>query len=108
MNGDPMSSDSRVAIDEAQCDNLGVYVSPISAWEIAALVAKKRLQLTLAPETWFETLLGQPGVVWYRCRRGFSSHRRFCPILLRGIRPTESSPLRRGNLVYRSLLATVI
>jgi PIN domain nuclease of toxin-antitoxin system len=62
MNGDPMSSDSRVAIDEAQCDNLGVYVSPISAWEIATLVAKKRLQLTLAPGTWFETLLGQPGV----------------------------------------------
>ena len=62
MNGDTMSSASRKAIAAAQAENLGVHVSPISAWEIATLVAKDRLQLTLTPEAWFDALLSLPGV----------------------------------------------
>lgn len=62
MNGDPMSEDSRASITAAQTGNLGIYVSPITAWEIATLVAKKRIQLTLAPEIWFDSLLGFAGV----------------------------------------------
>ena len=62
MNGDALSSASRAAIAAAQADNMGVYVSPISAWEIATLVAKNRLQLTLTPEAWFMALLALPGV----------------------------------------------
>jgi len=61
-NGDPMSEASRAAIREAQASHEGVYVSPISAWEIATLAAKGRLQLTLAPEVWFAALLALPGV----------------------------------------------
>jgi PIN domain nuclease of toxin-antitoxin system len=41
---------------------VGVYVSPFTSWEIGTLIAKGRLQLTLSPEVWFETLLALPGV----------------------------------------------
>lgn len=62
MNGDPISKESRAAIAAAQTENLGVYVSPMTAWEIATLGAKNRLQLTLSAEAWFDTLLRLPGV----------------------------------------------
>jgi PIN domain nuclease of toxin-antitoxin system len=62
MNGDPMSPASLDAIAAAQAENTGVYVSPMTAWEIATLVAKNRLRLSLSPEAWFEALLGLGGV----------------------------------------------
>jgi PIN domain nuclease of toxin-antitoxin system len=62
VNGDPMSADSRASITAAQTENLGVYVSPMTAWEVATLVAKNRLQLALSPEAWFDALLGLVGV----------------------------------------------
>jgi PIN domain nuclease of toxin-antitoxin system len=62
VNGDPMSADSRASITAAQTENLGVYVSPMTAWEVATLVAKNRLQLALSPEAWFDALLGLAGV----------------------------------------------
>lgn len=60
-NGDTMSSESRAAIAAAQA-GAGVFVSPISAWEIATLVARNRLQLTPTPEAWFARLIDLPGV----------------------------------------------
>ena len=57
-----MSADSRASITVAQTENLGVYVSPMTAWEVATLVAKNRLQLALSPEAWFDALLGLAGV----------------------------------------------
>ncbi|MGP1395253.1 MAG: type II toxin-antitoxin system VapC family toxin [Inquilinaceae bacterium] len=62
MNGDGMSGASLAAIRAAQQHNVGVYVSPITAWEIGVLVAKNRLALTQPPETWFAGLLAQTGV----------------------------------------------
>lgn len=62
VNGDPMSADSRASITAAQTENLGVYVSPMTAWEVATLVAKNRLRLALSPEAWFDALLGLVGV----------------------------------------------
>jgi PIN domain nuclease of toxin-antitoxin system len=62
MNGDPMSVGSRAAVAAAQAGNLGVHVSPMTAWEIATLVAKNRLRLSLSPETWFDALLALAGV----------------------------------------------
>ena len=62
MNRSPLSSVSRSAIRSAQTANLGVYLSPFTAWEIGTLVAKGRLHLTLSPEVWFESLLELPGV----------------------------------------------
>jgi PIN domain nuclease of toxin-antitoxin system len=62
MNGDPMSQESRDTISTAQVQNLGVYISPISAWEIGTLTARNRIQLALDPEIWFERLLDLPGL----------------------------------------------
>ena len=62
MSGDPITPSSREQIRLARAANLGVYLSPFTAWEIGTLVAKGRLQLTLSPEVWFETLLELPGV----------------------------------------------
>jgi PIN domain nuclease of toxin-antitoxin system len=60
-NGDTMSSQSRAAIAEAQT-SAGVFVSPITAWEVATLVARNRLLMTLAPEVWFDRLIDLPGI----------------------------------------------
>ena len=62
MSGAPISEESRSAVLNARAANAGVYVSPFTAWEIGTLVSKGRLQLTLSPEVWFETLLALPGV----------------------------------------------
>ena len=62
MNGDRMSAQSRASVVAAQTANLGVYVSPMTAWEIAILVSKNKLQLSLSPEAWFDALLGFTGV----------------------------------------------
>ncbi len=62
LAGDPMSDASRVAIHNARAANAGVYVSPFTAWEIGTLTAKGRIQLTLSPEVWFETLLALPSM----------------------------------------------
>jgi PIN domain nuclease of toxin-antitoxin system len=62
MSRAPLSAASRAAIRSAQTANLGVYLSPITAWEIGTLVAKGRLHLTLSPEVWLDTLLALPGV----------------------------------------------
>ena len=62
MDGAPMSPPAREAIRSAQRGHAGVFVSPITAWEIGALVAKGRIQLSRSPEMWFDTLLGLPGV----------------------------------------------
>ena len=61
LNGDPMSSESREAIRRAQIKARGVYVSPISAWEIGTLVGRGKLQLSLTPEAWFAGVLALPG-----------------------------------------------
>ena len=39
-----------------------LFVSPISAWEIANLVAKGKIALTMSPEVWFEHFCDLPGV----------------------------------------------
>ncbi len=62
MDAEPMSPDSLAAIRAAQRSHAGVFVSPISAWELATLVHRNRIQLNRSPEVWFETLLGLPGV----------------------------------------------
>ena len=62
MNRAPLSPASRAAIRAAQTANLGVYLSPFTAWEIATLVAKGRIHLTLSPEVWFDSVLALPGV----------------------------------------------
>jgi PIN domain nuclease of toxin-antitoxin system len=62
MSGDSMTAVSRSVIRAARRARTGVYVSPITAWEIGTLYSKGRIALTLSPEQWFETLLTLPGV----------------------------------------------
>ena len=62
MSKDRLTPASRLAIRAARSANLGVYISAFTAWEIGTLAAKGRLQFTLAPDVWFETLLSLPGV----------------------------------------------
>lgn len=62
MNKARMTAESRDRIRKAQRDGSGVHVSPITAWEIATLVAKDRITLVYEPEIWFESLLALPGM----------------------------------------------
>jgi len=62
MGGDPLSVPSQTVMRSARTENLGIYISPFTAWEIGTLVAKGRLHLTLSPDAWFESLLAMPGV----------------------------------------------
>ena len=62
LDGAPISAASREAIRSAQLSYAGVYVSPITAWEIAMLVGKRRIRLSYSPGVWFETLLEFPGM----------------------------------------------
>ena len=60
-NGERISNESRQAVEFAAVAGR-VFVSPISAWEIAILVRKGRVTLSMAPETWFEAMLALPGM----------------------------------------------
>jgi PIN domain nuclease of toxin-antitoxin system len=62
MQKAPMSPASLDAIGAAQRAHAGVFVSPISAWEIATLVRKGRITLTRPPDAWFDALLSLPGI----------------------------------------------
>lgn len=62
MDQAPMSAASLEAIRSAQRAHAGVYVSPITAWELVTLIRKGRMRLNRPPEVWFDTLLSLPGV----------------------------------------------
>ena len=59
-NGDPLREPAASALQDAHDGHLSV--SPMSAWEIAMLVAKGRMALSLDPEVWFDRFLALPGV----------------------------------------------
>ncbi len=44
-------------MEEADAAGIGVFVSPITAWEIGLLIAKGRLSMQMAPKLWFGSLL---------------------------------------------------
>ncbi|MBY0383394.1 MAG: type II toxin-antitoxin system VapC family toxin [Xanthobacteraceae bacterium] len=58
--GDRLSEQSITVIGEAAASSTQTYVSPITAWEIGLLVARKRLQMTATPERWFADVLALP------------------------------------------------
>lgn len=60
-HGDPMRDAARAAITRAQAAG-GIFVSAITAWEVAMLVQKGRYRLKVAVETWLTRLLALPGV----------------------------------------------
>lgn len=60
-NPELLSDHARDLIDKASADN-HLYISSISAWEVALLVAKGRLELTMDVEDWMATFEALPSV----------------------------------------------
>ncbi len=59
-NGDPLREPAAGALADAHDGR--IFVSPISAWEIAMLAAKGRLAFSVDPGIWFERFCALPGV----------------------------------------------
>jgi len=57
---EPLADEGRAAIAAAEILE-SIYVSPISAWEIGLLVAKRRLALSFPVERWFDQFLAARG-----------------------------------------------
>ena len=61
--GGELSTDAAAAINREQAPEDGIIlVSSISAWEIAMLVGRDRLTLTMNVDDWLETVAEIPGV----------------------------------------------
>lgn len=61
-NGDPLREPAASALRQAYADGGGLAVSLMTAWEIAMLVAKNKIALSMDPEAWFDRILALPGV----------------------------------------------
>jgi len=60
-NDEPLSQS---AFDQLSSDFDGrIFVSPITAWEVAQLVAKGKLALSINPQVWFKKLFDSPDIV---------------------------------------------
>lgn len=65
VNGDSQLSEPAVdAIDSALSEQRLVMISAITAWEIAMLVEKGRLLLTMDLDEWLDTVDSIEGVEW--------------------------------------------
>lgn len=60
VNGERVAEPAREAI-RAAASSSALFVSPMSSWEIATLVRKRRLALNQDVEDWFESVLKIPG-----------------------------------------------
>ena len=64
FGGDPIDGDAQAAITRA-AQAEGIFISPISAWEIGLLGlprAGRGFQFLPDPTRWFASVMGQPGV----------------------------------------------
>jgi len=59
---EPESGKVKAAMQQAYEAGESVYVSPISAWEIGLLVSTARLNLSLPPHRWFDSVMQKPGI----------------------------------------------
>jgi PIN domain nuclease of toxin-antitoxin system len=59
---EPESGKVKAAMRQAYEGGEAVYVSPISAWEIGLLVSTARLNLSLPPNRWFDSVMQKPGI----------------------------------------------
>src|ERR1700754_2994363 len=60
-NGDAMSNRSMAAIRSAATRG-DVLVSPVSAWEVGLLAAKRGIIFQPSPRDWFSAFLARPGI----------------------------------------------
>ena len=61
-NGEVLREPAAGALEDAPAHGGGVFVSPMSAWEIAMLVAKGKIAISISPVVWFERFCALPGV----------------------------------------------
>ena len=61
-NGEVLREPAASALEDAPAHGGGVFVSPMSAWEIAMLVAKGKIAISISPVVWFERFCALPGV----------------------------------------------
>ncbi|HEY9717714.1 MAG TPA: type II toxin-antitoxin system VapC family toxin [Trichormus sp.] len=59
---DKLSKRARNSLTQAEKTDGGIIVSAISAWEIAVLVHKSRLTLTMEVEDWLTNVAALPGI----------------------------------------------
>lgn len=57
-----LSAEAFQALNQSAREGIAVYVSPMTAWEIGMLVARKRVAIAMEPDAWFEKLLNVAGV----------------------------------------------
>lgn len=62
MAGEELSAEIVEQIDAAARQGT-LFISPVTAWEIAMLVKKERLVLTSRPQDWYEQLCSLPGII---------------------------------------------
>lgn len=62
MNGTPEFAAKMIQRINQAAENGRVFVSAISIWEVATLVAKRRLVLRTSVKEWIDAALSQPGV----------------------------------------------
>lgn len=60
--GQQISRESADAIRRAREADQSIFLSPITAWEMGLLVSRGRMNLHMAPERWFATLMEAPGL----------------------------------------------
>ena len=61
-NNDDLREPALSELPEACARGSQLFVSPMTAWEIAMLVAKERIVLTSSPDIWFEQFCKRPVV----------------------------------------------
>jgi PIN domain nuclease of toxin-antitoxin system len=59
---DNLPATADIALAEAYHEGVWTYVSPITAWEVSVSARKRRFASSLAPQRWFELLMGAPGM----------------------------------------------
>jgi PIN domain nuclease of toxin-antitoxin system len=59
---EPIAAPAAEALDAAARAAAAVLISPMTAWEIGLLVARRKLTIAMSPEAWFGHLLAVPGV----------------------------------------------
>lgn len=61
-HNDPLREPAASKLQDAYRRGGQLFVSPITAWEIAMLVAKERIALALDPDLWFQRFCELPSV----------------------------------------------
>ncbi len=54
---DQLKPEALTNLEQAERDQVAIFVSPITAWEIGILVARGRLVLSTNPDIWFKTMI---------------------------------------------------